>query len=195
MRKRMDDTLIIKTALTYFAQYGYKKTTLDDIATALDMSNTNIYSYAKSKRDLYDSCIAYAINAWQDDVRSAVEGLDSPKEILRVGFEAAVRHIDTHPETQELLRKDPDIFPMFPSIDPIEEYNAWSIGFITDVIRAGIDKGEFRKVDVTETADALFAMYKYIIISLYEDDETDRTLVTNRMQTMLDLVLNGLLND
>ena len=53
MRPRLDDELIYKAALPFFAKYGYKKPTLEDIASALDMSNTNLYSYARSKRDLY----------------------------------------------------------------------------------------------------------------------------------------------
>ena len=35
MRKKLDSSIVYGTALTCFAKYGYKKTTLEDIAAVL----------------------------------------------------------------------------------------------------------------------------------------------------------------
>ena len=71
MRKKLDNELVYKTALGFFSRYGYKKTTLEDIADALNMTGSSIYSYASSKQALYYDCISYAIDKWQESVRLA----------------------------------------------------------------------------------------------------------------------------
>ena len=53
MRKKLDNELVYKTALGFFSRYGYKKTTLEDIADSLNMTGSSIYSYASSKQALY----------------------------------------------------------------------------------------------------------------------------------------------
>ena len=144
MRPRLDDELIYKAALPFFAKYGYKKTTLEDIASALDMSNTNLYSYARSKRDLYQCCVDYAIDQWQEFVRQQTRDIEDPKEKLVTTWRSAVGYIIGNEEMMALLKNDPTIFPMFPNVDPIEEYNDWSVQYVKEILEEGIEKGVFR---------------------------------------------------
>ena len=194
MRKRQDAERIYGTALELFARYGYKKTTLEDIASALDMSNTNLYSYAKSKRALYNDTVAWAIDQWQESVRQAVKEVDDPKERLLTAFKAAVSYIDGNPETQGLLRNDPTFFPMFPTVDPIEEYNDWSMNFLRGILQDGVDRGEFKEIDVDAAATIMFNLYKYFIVSTYEADAEAVENLTDHLDAIADLLFHGLLH-
>ena len=194
MRPKLDHELIYQTALPFFARYGYKKTTLEDIAGALGMSNTNLYSYAKSKRDLYDGCVSYAIDQWQEYVRQCCKGIDDPLDKLKETFRSAVTYLATHEDTQALLRNDPAIFPMFPSIDPIEEYNDWSVNWATDIVKEGVEQGIFRAENVAEVGEMLFNFYKFFIISTLESTQDEETLAT-RMKVFTDLAFYGLVTD
>ena len=42
MRNRQDEQVILDAALKVFSRYGYKKSTLEDIANELNMTNTAI---------------------------------------------------------------------------------------------------------------------------------------------------------
>ena len=193
MRKKLDNELVYKTALGFFSRYGYKKTTLEDIADALNMTGSSIYSYASSKQALYYDCISYAIDKWQESVRLASAESSEPARQLLLAFEEAVRYIDSDEQLQLLLRNDPSIFPMFPSVDPIEELNNWAVSFIGDILRRGVECGSFRDIDVDDTAFIIFQIYKYFIISSYVDCLGSRLSVNKHISTIKTLIMDGLL--
>ena len=72
MKPREDIETIYQTALTVFAQFGFSKTTMEDIAGRLDMTKGNLYLYVKNKQDLYHKTVAYALLRWQGRVAEAV---------------------------------------------------------------------------------------------------------------------------
>ena len=194
MRPRLDDELIYKAALPFFAKYGYKKTTLEDIASALDMSNTNLYSYARSTRDLYQCCVDYASDQWQEFVRQQTRDIEDPKEKLVTTWRSAVGYIIGNEEMMALLKNDPTIFPMFPNVDPIEEYNDWSVQYVKEILEEGIEKGVFRAtINVDIAATMLFGWYKYLIVSSVEMEELDETLIEETLSTLGIILFDGLL--
>lgn len=194
MRKKLDNELIYTTALSLFAKYGYKKTTLEDVASALGMTNSNIYSYANSKQDLYIESVTYGIDQWQDSVRHATSGIESATEELSVAFKSAVDYIAYNKTIQTLLKNDPSLFPMFPTVDPIEELNVWAVSFIEEIIKKGIEQGEFRKINPKETAQLLFNFYKYFIISAFVEDNGLDIDASSQMATMSTIIFDGLLD-
>ena len=194
MRPRLDDELIYKAALPFFAKYGYKKTTLEDIASALDMSNTNLYSYARSKRDLYQCCVDYAIDQWQEYVRRQTRDIEDPKEKLVTTWRSAVGYIINNEEMMALLKNDPTIFPMFPNVDPIEEYNDWAVQYVREILEEGIEKGVFRaNINIDIAATMLFGWYKYLIVSAVEMEELDSALIAETISTLSTILFDGLL--
>ncbi|MDO4405964.1 MAG: TetR/AcrR family transcriptional regulator [Eubacteriales bacterium] len=194
MRPKLDEELILKAALPFFAKYGYKKTTLEDVAQALDMSNTNLYSYFRSKRELYQCCVDYAIDQWQEYVRQESGDIEDPKEKLVMAWRSAVGYVIGNDEMMALLKNDPTIFPMFPNVDPIEEYNDWSVQYVKEILDEGIEKGVFRgTINVDIAATMLFGWYKYLIVSSVEMEELDPTLIAETISTLSTILFDGLL--
>ena len=194
MRPKLDEELILKAALPVFAKYGYKKTTLEDVAQALDMSNTNLYSYFRSKRDLYQCCVDYAIDQWQEYVRQQTSEIEEPKAKLVMAWRSAVGYIVGNEQMMALLKNDPTIFPMFPNVDPIEEYNDWSVQYVKQILDEGIEKGVFRSsINVDIAATMLFGWYKYLIVSAVEMEELDPALIEETISTLGVILFDGLL--
>lgn len=194
MRPKLDEELILKAALPFFAKYGYKKTTLEDVAQALDMSNTNLYSYFRSKRDLYQCCVDYAIDQWQEYVRQQTSEIEEPKAKLVMAWRSAVGYIVGNEQMMALLKNDPTIFPMFPNVDPIEEYNDWAVQYVREILEEGIEKGVFRaNINIDIAATMLFGWYKYLIVSAVEMEELDSTLIAETISTLSTILFDGLL--
>ncbi|MEG1706637.1 MAG: TetR/AcrR family transcriptional regulator, partial [Clostridia bacterium] len=82
MRKRREIDSIYDSALKYFARYGYKKATLDNIALDLNMTNANLYSYAKNKRQLYCDCVYYAVDEFLSRLKDLLSCIEDPYEKL-----------------------------------------------------------------------------------------------------------------
>ena len=65
MKPKEDISTIYEAALEVFAEYGFKKATLEDIAGQLGMTKGNLYRYARNKKDLYRNTVRYALLRWQ----------------------------------------------------------------------------------------------------------------------------------
>lgn len=191
MRNKLDEQVILDAALKVFARYGYKKSTLEDIAGELGLTNTSMYAYAESKRDLYEQTVRYVMLRWQGSVKQAVERETTARSKLATLCESALFYLAKDREFCDLLRNDPSIFPMFPTVDPYEEINGESVRMIARILAFGIATGEFRDMDADGAAEVLFSIYKNFIIHTYINAEED---YTNRfLPITLELVLGGIL--
>ncbi len=191
MRKRMDDEIILQAALKCFAAYGYKKTTLEDIARGLGLGNSSVYAYTTSKRALYEDVVRYVMMRWQSRVKAAVECETTAASRFRVLCETALLYLAEDTDFCALLRNDHTIFPMFPEADPYEEINAESVGMIARVLEEGQQSGEFRKLDTDAVSELIFSIYKGFIIRAYIECE-ERFMETHMAQA-LDLIVSGIL--
>ena len=170
MRNRIDEQIILDAALKVFARYGYKKSTLEDIASELGMTNTAMYAYASSKRDLYERTVSFVMKRWQSGVEQAVDAKttamdkNTAQEKMAALCESALYYLAQDLEFCALLKSDPQIFPMFPTVDPYEEINRDSVRMIERILLFGQETGEFRTVDAPAVSEVLFSIYKNFII-------------------------------
>ena len=190
MRNRLDEQMILDAALKVFSRYGYKKSTLEDIAGELNMTNTAMYAYATSKRDLYEQTVSYVMKRWQSGVEQAGAEQVTAREKMAALCDSALLDLAQDVEFCALLRSDPQIFPMFPTVDPFEEINRDSVRMIERVLAFGQETGEFRAVDAPAVSEVLFSIYKNFIIHTYINSEEDYT--SRYLPITMELILNGI---
>ena len=190
MRNRIDEQIILDAALKVFSRFGYKKSTLEDIASELSMTNTAMYAYAASKRDLYERTVSFVMKRWQSAVEQAVNAKTTAQEKMTALCQSALHYLAQDQEFCALLRSDPQIFPMFPTVDPYEEINRDSVRMIERILLFGQETGEFRAVDAPAVSEVLFSIYKNFIIHTYINSEEDYT--SRYLPITMDLILNGI---
>lgn len=190
MRSRIDEQIILDAALKVFARFGYKKSTLEDIASELGMTNTAMYAYASSKRDLYERTVSFVMKRWQSGVEQAVDAKTTAMDKMTALCESALYYLAQDLEFCALLKSDPQIFPMFPTVDPYEEINRDSVRMIERILLFGQETGEFRTVDAPAVSEVLFTIYKNFIIHTYINSEEDYT--SRYLPITMDLILNGI---
>jgi AcrR family transcriptional regulator len=74
---------IIVTAGTIFSRYGFKKTTMDEIARALKMGKSSIYYYFESKEEIFEAVVLHEANILRNELTTAIKSVDSPVEKMR----------------------------------------------------------------------------------------------------------------
>jgi len=190
MRERIELEEIYRVSLGVFARYGFRKTTVEDIAGKLDRTKGNLYFYVKDKRELYIKTVSFALERWQNRVRDAVAAETGARKQLLVLCRKAVEYLSQDGELRDILKQDPDIFPMFPTVDPYESINKRSIRMITAILKKGIKEKVFRPVDVDKVSQVIFSIYKMVIIRTYI--KADDGFVQEMFEDTLDLLLNGL---
>ncbi len=105
--------LIIDAAAPFFARYGIKKTTVDEIAQAAGMGKGTIYLHFKSKEELFEALVRRHANRFLEKA-SKVLHEDIPVEemlrkfiLLRIGnFEETAREYNVSVESVEELRRE-----------------------------------------------------------------------------------------
>ncbi len=192
MRKKTPSDDIYNAALKIFAEFGYKKSTMEDIAKELDMTKCNLYLYSENKMDLYQNTVRTALTKWQIFVMEAVlTEKSSANQFFALG-QKAINYLDENHELRALLKRDPDIFPMFPSNEPYETIHTDSIKILQAIIENGIVEKIFRPVNVENISRILFSIYKMFIIRIYVQDPADKATVKLLFNEALDLVTRGL---
>jgi AcrR family transcriptional regulator len=190
MRSRIDTSEIYTAALAVFAEYGYRKSTVEEIASKINCTKGNLYLYVKDKRELYTRTVNFALRRWQERVRQAIASEKGPRAQLETMCRKAVEYLSRDTELRDIIRRDPDIFPMFPTVDPYEAINARSVKMIASILRKGIRQKVFRPVDADRVSQVIFSMYKMVIIQTYIQNEAGFT--QEMFEDTLDIVLNGI---
>lgn len=176
--------------LSAFAEFGYQKTTMEDIAGRLNMTKGNLYLYVKNKKDLYHKTVTWALLAWQSKVFEAVNNKPDVKDKFYTMCFKAVEYLSLNPEFQQVLKRDPEIFPMFPVKDPFYKINQNSVALIRSILKQGIKKNLIREIETERISEVLFMIYKMFIIRMYI--KTEDKLIHDMFIDAVDMFANGL---
>ena len=190
MKPRENIETIYQVALAAFAEFGYRKTTMDDVAGRLHMTKGNLYLYVKNKKDLYHQTVSHALLKWQSKVLEAVERQKDVKRKFFTMCFKAVEYLAQDAELRQVLVRDPDIFPMFPLKDPFHEINRNSVELIKSILKQGIAEKVFRPVDPERISEVIFMVYKMFIIRMYI--KTEKQQIHEMFEDTVDLFTLGL---
>ena len=190
---KKDDKLIriYEMALTVFARYGYKRSRMEDIAQALDMTKGNLYLYAANKRDLYEKAVAYALLKWQSHAKREADKYDDPVQQLAAYSTKGIEYLQEDAVLKAILIDNPAVFPISPSEDPFYEINHASMDMLKQILRQGIAIKRFGDMDVDRVSELFYAIYTLFINKVYIKSEGETTL--RMFEEGIHIVLNGLL--
>jgi len=74
---------ILKIAREIFSKYGFKKTTLDDIANAVRKGKSSLYYYFKNKEDLFQAVIMKEVDILAHELEIVINRNTDPVDKLR----------------------------------------------------------------------------------------------------------------
>ncbi len=106
--------LLLETALMVFAEHGFDRASLDDVAEAAGVSKALIYEHFGSKRELHDAALRAAHDELVRRVLEAIAGSNAPGDRLRLGIEAFLGFVEEHRDAWRMVHRninDPDLAP------------------------------------------------------------------------------------
>ena len=191
IKKEAKTEEIYRVALKTFAEYGFRKTTIEDIAAALGVANSTLYLYAENKKELYLKAVEWGFGVWQSRVKAAVAEAEGPILKLEVISHKAYEYLAEDKPLRKILEKDPELFPFFPSKDPFSDINRESVSMLKEILTEGVSSGLFDIPDIDAAAKFMFSIYVMFIQKTYiasEGDEADYIF-----ENAIRLILRGLL--
>lgn len=145
---------IVDAAREVFAKYGYRKTTMDDIAAAVYKAKSSIYHYFGGKEEIFKAVIDKEANSIFREARAAIDKeSDTIKKFVTL-FTVFHQKIDDASNYFQFLRDD--WFEVFDFTRNAKENNSHiSTGMIASILRQGNSEGIFAVDHPEEKAKAI----------------------------------------
>lgn len=144
---------IMDAAQAIVVKKGYDQSRMDDIVKIAQLSKGAIYWYYKSKKDVYLSLIDYWFNEYSEGILENFNDSDRASMQLKSLFNYFVDQFEKNPDTFKIMVEfwrtaglDQDFN------DKLQEIYSQFLEYIIDIIKNGINNGEFKKVNPRITA-------------------------------------------
>lgn len=176
---------LVDVARQLFAKMGVENTTMNDIALASKKGRRTLYTYFKSKEDIYMAVVESELDMLSDMMKRVAEKNISPDEKM---IEMIYTRLDAVKEV--VFRNGTLRANFFRDIWRVEKvrkrFDAKEILLFKDVLREGVEKGVFRIDDIDKTAELVHYCVKGIEVPYIRghigaklDDETRDKYVVN----------------
>ena len=195
--QQRNEEKIIESAVIVFSKYGFRGSTLDQIASLSSMSKPNILYYFKNKQEVYNAVLQYILNSWLktfelwDESSDPVQTLshyietklifsrDYPRESRLFANEI----LEGAPSLRELLANEPkDIFQ-----HKIKIMEAWaSQGLINPTISAE------HLIYAIWSLTQHYADYDAQIVILSNRNLSDESFFNEALETIKQIILASL---
>jgi TetR/AcrR family fatty acid metabolism transcriptional regulator len=185
------ETSVVDAAKRCFARYGFRKTSMDDVAGDAGVAKGTVYLYCENKQDLYVRAVESDLHEWLDSLGSALDDPDRPA--LEILVEMATRDAlftESHPLVADLLTRAGDGH-VPGQRERMDELRRIGLSQVIAVLELGIAQGVFRaELDVEPTARVLQEMH--LTGAVLRHGDLPLAEVRRRQRAALDLVLRGL---
>lgn len=183
-----EKVLILEKALEVFAEKGYYRTTIEEVANRTNLKKTTIYRCIKSKEDLFVELLTTASAARKREVFDQIDITGDVKEKLSRFTLSYIRFARNQRNYHKILNME------VPSENPEFEATVKKIGeqfkqVIYQILQDGIRQGIFRMVNPLIVSVFLEKLTEGVldVVETEPNYSPDQIVLS-----MLDLIWNGL---
>lgn len=182
----------IEVARSLFARKGVENTTMNDIATASDKGRRTIYTYFKSKRDIFNAVIESESDDLLQNLNSIVTKLASPEQKLR-------EYVATRMETmRQIVSRNGSLRAgFFRDVRKVDRARSViskkEIKMLMHILHEGVVLGVFDIPNIKEWAIIITNSINGFDVPYIRNSLTEYGIDKQDMARMIaDLVLNGI---
>jgi AcrR family transcriptional regulator len=188
---------ILDAAMLCLARYGPIKSTLDDIAQILGMKKASLYYYYKNKEAIFRDALERERCRLFEQVQQKIKSKRSVSSKLVTMIRMVHAYFRDRAEMLEFnIQAMQDNHAMLRSLS--REMREHNMDFLAHMIREGVEKGEFRKIDAFKVAHALRLIFDTQRFELYHSmterkpSREEYNALEENAVFILELFLNGL---
>lgn len=181
---------ILAAAMRRFAQFGYGKTTMAEIAADCDMSAANIYRYFENKLEigaqLARRCLAKERSALSEVIRTTESAAARLEGFLLSNLRYTYQRWSEQPRINELVdaiaRERTDV---------VQEHLRIKQELVTKLVEEGNNSGEFSVTDPQRAAEAILVASTVFEVPLFMHMHSYEKF-ESMARNVADLILHGL---
>ena len=134
--------IIINVARNIFAKFGFRKTTMEEIAHAARKGKSSIYHYFNSKEEVFNAVVEKETSALHLALSEAVKTASTPEDKLRAYIRTRMDTIGDLANLYSALRDE--YLDHFSFIEKIRsQFDHKEISMIKEILVEGVDQGDF----------------------------------------------------
>lgn len=183
---------ILNVASLQFAKYGFKKTTLTDIASALGKQKTALYYYFKNKEDIFFEIISIEARSFVSQLKDVLtEDTDEVTKLksylrLRIQIMSEIAH-------KYKALKD-ELFFLLSHIESARTpYHQIECEELSILLESGKKKGVFSLNNPKQMATTIVNILKGLEIPMYIREDIGKE--EEEVHDFIALIVKGLLNN
>ena len=183
---------LIEVARQLFAHKGVENTTMNDIASASEKGRRTIYTYFKSKRDIYNAVVKNESELIVERLSNIPAQSLSPEEKLMnfifVRFDAI----------KELVTRNGSLRAgFFRDVRKVERARRGTLNqecsILMEILSEGVDKGVFSIKHIDKTAKVMLLCLQGMDVPYVRDSFADMDIEKNKLREYIhDFILNGI---
>lgn len=158
---------IVEAAWKLFEQNGFEQTTVDQIAALAELGKGTIYSYFKSKEEIYIAILEKKLDLLEQKMREAVANPQSAVDALYGLYDAFIEyHRDRKGFIDTLFVQIDDqiLYRLGGVVGGLKSKASVWMEIVGKTIQWGIERGEFGPVDVERISKTIVGMILGLII-------------------------------
>ncbi|HPY97080.1 MAG TPA: TetR/AcrR family transcriptional regulator [Candidatus Cloacimonadota bacterium] len=189
-KKRAD---LIKAAIKTFAQKGFHRTKISDIAKKAKLADGTVYLYFENKDDLLIKCFEEMIIDLMEKADQRLQAIEDPLEKMLNFIDLHIDYCEKNRDAAKLiiieLRQSPEFYEKYPDFWPIKNY----LNYLTKLCKEAIDAGRIREVDPDLLTTIIFGSLDFSITAwLLSKSTIDLKRIRNGVA---DILHKGLIGD
>jgi AcrR family transcriptional regulator len=181
---------IAQVARREFARRGFDATSIRQIVAEARVTKPVLYYYFKNKRDLFLSLLEEAVAPLCDEVERIASGDGTPRDRMIQIIAAVLRFVEKRPDEFKLLhraveRREREVQLL------AQKYFRRNFQAISGVLQEGVDRGDFRCLNVPQATFSVIAILVYFLSREHVIDEVlgERGAWKALMETLHDHIL------
>jgi AcrR family transcriptional regulator len=180
---------VVITAGQIFSHYGFKKTTMDEIAKALKMGKSSVYYYFESKEEIFEAVVRNEANILRNELTTAIKSVDSPIDKMRNYVFVRMRAFEKLSNYYNaIFDKNLDHFDFIEQIR--EKYDREELAILRLILYHGVRQKVFHVENTEYTAMAVQTTLKGLEVPLFWQKREIN--IENRLNAILDVLFYGI---
>lgn len=179
---------LLDAAAESFAQLGFAKTTVEEIARAAGVSKGLLYVHFDGKEQLLEAVLERTLRHWAETTRVEVDKQTTPRSALEALHASSIAYAAANPLLRRILAQDALLIRSLVAEVAREAREEW-LDHLRELFRQGAEEGDFRADLDVEAAVQSFALLHISFLDRlngWEDLGSDPSLVTTAMGFLLD---------
>lgn len=162
--------LIIEAATESFSLFGYKATTMDQVAKIANVGKGTIYTFFKNKEELFDEIITTLIQEMKMAAEAAMDKNASFYENASSSLYALLDFRKKHQLMSKLLHEEREMGTR-EVLEVMKKLEKVVVSYIKEIVQEAIDKGEIKPCNPEITAFVMLKLYVSLIFDWEKDHE------------------------